>query len=152
MDLVRNKIKEISASAAEKHNLYLIDVVIRGHDKNRVIEIFFDSIGNLDADICAELSREIQEEIEKAELLKSQYRLEVSSPGVDRPLIFAGQYPKHLNRSFELVYRDGENEKKLKAKLKTAEGEDFYFETDKHELLKINFNNIIKAKVNISFS
>jgi ribosome maturation factor RimP len=80
------------------------------------------------------------------------YRLEVSSPGVDRPLIFPGQYSKHLNRNFDLIIKDGETEKKLKAKLRSIEGEDFFFETDKKELIKINFNNITKAKVNISFS
>jgi ribosome maturation factor RimP len=152
MELFKAKINEISASIAERNNLFLIEVVLRGHDKNRVIEIYFDSEKNLDADTCASLSREIQEEMEKNGMGNNPYRLEVSSPGVDRPLIFPGQYSKHLNRNFDLIIKDGETEKKLKAKLRSIEGEDFFFETDKKELIKINFNNITKAKVNISFS
>jgi ribosome maturation factor RimP len=67
MELFKAKINEISASIAERNNLFLIEVVLRGHDKNRVIEIYFDSEKNLDADTCASLSREIQEEMEKME-------------------------------------------------------------------------------------
>jgi ribosome maturation factor RimP len=152
MDLLKKKIVEISSEIAEKKNLFLIDVIVRGHEKNRVIEIFYDSAENIDADTCASISREIEEQIEKNELIKGQYRLEVSSPGVDRPLLFSAQYPKHINRNFEVFYKEEGVEKKLKGRLKSIEEDDFYFETVKKELIKINFNNIIKAKVNISFS
>lgn len=152
MDLFKAKISEIAASAAEKNNLFLIEVVIRGHDRNRVIEVYYDSTRDLDAETCAMLSRELNDEIEQKGLINSPYRLEVSSPGVDRPLKYPGQYPKHLNRSFDIVYKDAEDEKKLNGKLRTIEGDDFIFETNKKELIKINYNNIIKAKVNISFS
>ncbi len=152
MDSIKAKINEIAAFAAEKNNLYLIEVVLRGHDQNRVIEIYYDAVESLNAEICAHLSREISEEIEQNGLFNGKYRLEVSSPGVDRPLKFAGQYNKHVNRNFELVYNEGGSEKKLKCRLKLVEGEDFYFETDKKDLIKINFSDIIKAKVNISFS
>lgn len=152
MDSIKAKINEIAAFAAEKNNLYLIEVVVRGHDQNRVIEIYYDAVDSLNADICARLSREISEEIEQTGLFNGKYRLEVSSPGVDRPLKYAGQYIKHINRNFELVYIDEGSEKKFKGRLKSAEGEDFYFETDKKDLIKVNFSDIIKAKVNISFS
>jgi len=152
MDIIKDKIKAIAALAAEKNNLFLIEVDVRGHEQNRVIEIYYDSVINLDADTCALVNREIQEEIEKQELIKGQYRLDVSSPGVDRPLKFAGQYQKHINRKFDLDYKDAEIPKKTKAKLIGIEGDEFYFETEKKEQIKLNFNNIIKAKVNISFS
>jgi len=152
MDIIKAKINEIAASAAEKNNLFLIDVVLRGHEQNRVIEIFFDAEESLNAEICAALSREIQDEIERLELFKGRYRLEVSSPGVDRPLKFAGQYKKHIDRNFEIVFMDESIERKIRGKLKLIEGSDFYFETEKKELIKINFNSIKKAKVNISFS
>jgi ribosome maturation factor RimP len=152
MDLLKAKIHEISSSVAEKNNLFLIDVIVRGHEKNRVVEIYYDSEKVLNAETIAQVSREIGEEIEKNELIKGQYRLEVSSPGVDRPLIFAGQYQKHLERNFEVLYKDDSGEKKLKGRLKSVDGDDFIFETDRKEIIKLNFNNITKAKVNISFS
>jgi ribosome maturation factor RimP len=152
MDLLKKKILEISSFAAERHNLFLIEVIVRGHEKNRVIEIFYDSVDHLSAEKCALVSREIEEEIDKNGLVKGQYRLEVSSPGVERPLKYAGQYPKHINRHFEISYKQEDDEKKLKGKLKSIEGNDFFFETDKKDIVKINYNNITKAKVNISFS
>jgi ribosome maturation factor RimP len=152
MNLVKNKILEISSELAKSKDLFLIDVIVRGHEKNQVIEIFYDAVENIDADTCALISREIEEEIDKSGLIKGQYRLEVSSPGVERPLIYSGQYPKHLNRNFDIIYKEDDEEKKFKGRLRNIESDDFFFETDKKELKKINYNNIIKAKVNISFS
>jgi len=61
------------------------------------------------------------------------------------------QYPKHINRNFEVSYTSGEDTKKLTGKLKSIEDEELTFLSKSNEV-KINFNNIKKAKVIVSFS
>ncbi len=51
---------------------------------------------------------------------------------------------------FEITYSYGDEKKKLKGRLKKIEGEDLTFLTNKEQI--INFNEIIKAKVLVSFS
>jgi len=99
---------------------------------------------------CAEISRRINEVFEEKELIKAAYRLDVSSPGIDRPLLYFEQYPKHINRKFEITYSCGDEKKKLKGTLKKIEGEHLTFLTNKEQV--INFKDIIKAKVLVSFS
>ena len=94
---------EIAQQVAEQNNLFLIDLIVRGSESSRVIEVFIDGEINITADECALVSREISKQIDENELLKS-YRLDVSSPGVDRPLLYLKQYPKHLNRLFEIEF------------------------------------------------
>ena len=141
-----NATKEIS----EKNNLFLLEVLVRGTERNHVVEIFIDGEDNLSTDDCARISREINEVIEKNELLNSAYQLDVSTPGVDRPLEYLKQYKKHINRKFEVRFKSGETKKSITAKLLKIEEDNLYFYSDREQVIK--FEDIIKAKVLVSFS
>lgn len=150
MDQLKQNIEEITSKIAESKGIFLVDLIIRGHERNRVIEVFIDSEKNVSANDCAEISRMLVERIDNQNLLSGPYRLDVSTPGVDRPLLFLKQFPKHLNRKFEVEFKkDGETEK-IEEKLKAIEEETLVF-GEKSEY-RINFNDIIKAKVIVSFS
>ena len=140
---------EIAQQVAEQNNLFLIDLIVRGSESSRVLEVFIDGEINITADECALVSREISKRIDEKELLKS-YRLDVSSPGVDRPLIYLKQYPKHLNRLFEVEYNASGESSLFKGKLIFVEDEVLTFQSNKE--IKIKFPDIVKAKVLVSFN
>lgn len=142
-------IREIAQQVAEQNNLFLIDLIFRGSESSRVIEVFIDGEINITADECALVSREISKQIDEKELLKS-YRLDVSSPGVDRPLIYLKQYPKHLNRLFEVEFNVSGESVKFKGKLISIEEDILAFQSNKE--IKIKFQDITKAKVLVSFN
>jgi len=150
MNSTKQNILNAAREISEKNNLLLLEVLFRGTEKNRVIEIFIDGEDNLTADDCARISREINEVIEKNEFLDSAYRLDVSTPGVDRPLEYLKQYKKHINRKFEVRYKSGENKNSITAKLVKIEEDNLYFYSDREQVIK--FEDIIKAKVLVSFS
>jgi ribosome maturation factor RimP len=152
-------IREIAQQIAEQNNLFLIDLIVRGSESSRVIEVFIDGEKNISADECALVSREISKQIDEKELLKS-YRLDVSSPGVDRPLIYLNQFPKHLNRLFEVEFsaKGGSvsggdtsgSSSTFKGRLISIEDEVLTFQSNKE--IKIKFPDIVKAKVLVSFN
>ena len=165
MNLFEENIKEIAEIAAEKCGFFLIDVLFRGKKGNRVIEIYIDGETNVSAEDCAKVSSEIDIQLENIPDIGSNYRLDVSSPGVDRPLKFLKQYPKHLNRKFDVAYMFGDETKKISGKLIRINGNDLIFYVNSNLSKKqanmpdsstgetiINFNNIINAKVIVSFS
>ena len=150
MNFINENIIEIAHEIVTLNGFFLIDVTFRGTDNNKVIEVFFDGEKNITAEDCAEISRKINSVIDEKQLIKSRYRLDISSPGVDRPLQFLKQYHKHIGRLFEVVFKVDKEKKSLKGKLLKIEGENLTFFTGKESV--INFNDIIKAKVLISFS
>ncbi|MEG8946042.1 ribosome maturation factor RimP [Rosettibacter firmus] len=139
------KFEEIIAS----EGFLLIDTIIRGDDKLRIIEIFIDGERAVTTDDCMRISRLIEKAIDESNLFKN-YRLDVSSPGVDRPLKYLVQYGKHINRNFEVNYKDKDSVKKITGKLIRIDGNQLYFQNKNNEI-KINFEDITKAKVLISF-
>lgn len=151
MDLIKENITKISAEIAEKLGFFLVDVVFRGNQRKRIVEIYVDGEKNVSADNLADISREINTIIEEQNLIKGSYRLDVSTPGVDRPLKYLKQFPKHLNRNFEITYNTGTEIKTITGKLLGLKGEELTFLSEKNNLI-VEFKNITKAKVLISFS
>ncbi|HCY75278.1 MAG TPA: hypothetical protein DHV28_05110 [Ignavibacteriales bacterium] len=151
MDIIKENIVQISNEIAEKLNFFVIDINFRGDNRKKIIEVFVDAEKNVDADNLAEISREINSVIEEKDIIQQAYRLDVSTPGVDRPLKFLKQFPKHINRNFEVTYKAGDEARTITGKLLSVEREELTFLSDKKEVL-IEFKNITTAKVIISFS
>jgi len=151
MDIIKENIVRISNEIAEKLNFFVIDISFRGDNRKKIIEVFVDAEKNIDADNLAEISREINSIIEDQDIIQQAYRLDVSTPGVDRPLKFLKQFPKHINRNFEVTYKTGDETRTMTGKLLSVEREELTFLSDKKEVL-IEFKNITTAKVIISFS
>ncbi|MEJ2193295.1 MAG: hypothetical protein P8X73_00360 [Ignavibacteriaceae bacterium] len=150
MNLLREKIVKIAEKISSDAGFFLIDILIRGNERNRVIEIFIDGEKYITANDCAEVNRKINEIIEEEKIINSSFRLDVSSPGTERPLLFLKQYLKHIGRQFEVTFNSAGTKKKIEGILKNIEGEQLTFLTDSE--IVINFSDIIKAKVLISFS
>jgi ribosome maturation factor RimP len=152
MNFFEKNIYEQIEQVVSSKGFFLVDLVMRGDRKNRVIEVYVDSEMNVTADDCAEISRGIHKQLEDENIVESGYRLDVSSPGVNRPLRFLKQYHKHIDRKFDISYQDSDSIRKFSGTLKDIEGNELLFIKSNKEEVKIDFDKIIKAKVLISFS
>ena len=151
MKLEEENINNVINEILKEKNFLLIDLIYRGNPKQRIIEIYVDSEKNVTIEDLAELNRSINSKIEENNLIEFQYRLDVSSPGTDTSLKFLGQFPKHVNRKFDVSYLSDDETKKLTGKLIKVEGDNLVFLSNQNEI-NINFNNIKKAKVLVGFS
>lgn len=150
MNSLKEKIIAIAEEITASSGYFLIDVVLRGTERDKVIEIFVDAEKNVTANDCGKISSKMIQVIEEREIINSAYRLDVSSPGIDRPLKFLKQFPKHINRKFEITYMLGDEKKKIIGTLKEVSENRLTFSSN--VVLDINFNDIIQAKVLVSFS
>ncbi|MCU7496593.1 MAG: hypothetical protein HF311_14065, partial [Ignavibacteria bacterium] len=156
MNYLQKNIIQIAEQAAEKLGFLLVEVSLKGDNRNRIVEVFIDSRNGVSVDDCAEMSREMASVLDSTDLITSKYRLDVSSPGVDRPLKFLDQYIKHVERKFEVVYvpslrsdaapqgvqednKAQEEEKKISGKLVRIEGDTLTFKVNNEEV-PVNFN------------
>jgi ribosome maturation factor RimP len=152
MNFFEKNIYGLIEQVVNNKGYFMVDLVLRGEKNNRVIEVYVDSETVVSAENLAEISRQIDKKLEEENMFESGYRLEVSSPGVSRPLKFFKQFPKHINRKFDVSYRESDNIKKFSGTLKSVESNSLVFLKSNREEIKIDFSDIIKAKVIISFS
>src|SRR4030042_1586705 len=80
-----------------RNDLFLIDLVVSSSNR---IKVVIDSMKGITVDECARLSRTIENKLDRDE---EDFDLEVSSPGLDRPLVLPFQYLKNTGRQIEVL-------------------------------------------------
>ncbi len=83
---------------------FLVELILHPNDK---LEVFIDCEGGVTFDRCRQLSRALEEVLDEELWLGERYVLEVSSPGVGRPLKHKRQYALNVGRKLRLQLRDG---------------------------------------------
>jgi ribosome maturation factor RimP len=81
-----SKIEEVIAPVIRGHGLTLVELEWRGRGRRYVLRVFVDKPGGVGIDDCQRVSREAGDVLEVSGLIPESYDLEVSSPGLDRPL------------------------------------------------------------------
>ena len=105
--------------------------------------------GDMNVDDCARLSRALSEVLDAADLVAGEYRLEVSSPGIDRPLTRLKDFDAYQGLEARLeLDRLAENRKRFKGVLAGVEGEDVLIDLEgEDETAQIPFAWIHEAKL-----
>ncbi len=102
--------EKLTALLAEKFkepdfaDCYLVEINLPANQK---VEIFVDSDSGMTFGKCQKISRYLEHHIEENEWLGERYTIDVSSPGVGRPLKFTRQYVKNVGRKLEVKLTDG---------------------------------------------
>ena len=100
---LEDRVRALAEQAAEDSGLYVVGVVVRGHPGSRVVEVFADGGG---IDELAGLSRRLSFLLDTEDPVSGHYRLDVSTPGADRPLSDVRQYPQHVGRTLRVTMAD----------------------------------------------
>src|SRR5690554_3385520 len=115
MDL-KQEIEEIVEKHLPDESHFVVEVGIAGNGPRQVVRILIDADTGVSIETCASVSRSVGEELEAKGLMESAYTLELSSPGLDYPLISRRQYEKNIGRNLRIFLQDnGEVEGVLQA-------------------------------------
>jgi ribosome maturation factor RimP len=80
----------------------ILEIEYRRESIGWVLRIFLDSERGIAVDDCAKISRTASDVLDVADIIQNPYHLEVSSPGLDRPLRKPEQFRKHLGEIVEV--------------------------------------------------
>jgi len=106
------KIESLLRPLLDDFGLELVDLEYLREGRGWALRIFIDKPGGVTLDDCAELSREFSAVLEVEDPIETSYRLEVSSPGLDRPLKRAEDFQRFAGervevKTFEQLDPDG---------------------------------------------
>ena len=141
------RLEERVQEILQETDAFLVDLVLRGTDRMPVIEVFVDTDAGISVEECARISRKLLERLEGEPDMPGNYRLDVSSPGVDRPLKLWRQYPRHIGRKVEVtVQEEAGNIQKIKGKLQAVYPDRLVLERGR-ESVEIPADRIMEASV-----
>ncbi len=141
------QIKGIIEDYLKNQGVELVDLIYRHEGQDLFLRILADKPeGGITLQDCAYLNRQISSLLDETELISSRYILEVSSPGLDRPLATANDFLRCLGRPVKFFLRrpiDGKLE--LQGKIKSAQEQEVDVEMESRSV-KISLSDIAKAR------
>lgn len=148
----KNKIEDLVAEAIntleKKDEVFVGAILVK---PNNTIHVFIDSDTSVSIDDCVKVSKYVEKHLDRDE---EDFELNVSSFGLDQPLIMPRQYRKNIGRSLRFVLHSGED---FTAEVKNADENGVEVisipKSKKEEAVEksISYSEINKAKVVISF-
>lgn len=151
-----DKIGQICSTFFESASLddcFLVEVKVNKHSKK--IEVFVDSDTAINFSICKRLSRLIEAYLDEEKYNDGAYTLDVSSPGLDNPLVLQRQYLKNIGRDIKVLTIEKET---IKGELKFVDANKiivFTSKKKKKELIEkeydLPFDQIKTAKILAKF-
>ena len=105
---VKESIIELIEPVVKKSGYFLEDVLVASPGKSRIITVVVDSDKSLNLDQVTSISRDVSALLDEAKFLGDKpYTLEVTSPGVDRPLTKPRHWAKNVGRLVKVIRTDG---------------------------------------------
>lgn len=126
--------------------MFLVAIETRGHRGSRVIEVYLDADDSVRVGELARFSRALEAQLD--ELVDGGYKLEVSSPGADRPLTHSRQFAKHTGRKLKIRHNEGEDVKVVIGELVEVEESGLILRT-KSDTFSVTFDNLVDGVVQL---
>ena len=144
-------VSELVVPTVTEHDAELVDVEYIKAGKVWTLRVFIDKKQGVTVLDCQKLSREIEDLIEVHELISDPYTLEVSSPGLDRPLKKEADFLRNKNKQIQLnTYAPIEGRKNFSGIVLDVKDRILLLK-DKDDCLELELANIAQAKLVIEF-
>jgi ribosome maturation factor RimP len=147
LNRVETRVAELVGELTAGTPLYPLEVNLRGSKGSRVLDVFVDSDDALDASALARLSRELSVLLDVEDLIDGHFNLNVSSPGLDRPLTSARQFKKNVGRRVSVTVTSGPEVSRTEGVLVESDTEEFEIETSDGERERFARADSLEIKV-----
>lgn len=149
-DYVIEKIEEFAHALLPSLGLELVEVQYRREAHGWVLRVFIENEEGITVDHCADVSREVSDFLDVEDLIDHQYNLEVSSPGLERPLRSAQDFLRYAGRKARVKLREEvDGQKVLEGVIGQVEEENIELVLPDQKTVQFPFEYIRKARLTL---
>jgi len=156
---VLERVRDAAARVAGSYGLEIFDVQLRREASGMVLRVRIDRPGpaattdeSVSVEDCANVSRELSAILDVEDLVPTAYTLEVSSPGLDRPLRGADDYRRFAGRRAKLVVREAiDGQGFFRGRLGGIDGGDVILEAEDGRTRRVPIGAISRANLEVEF-
>ncbi|MDC0404276.1 ribosome maturation factor RimP [Porticoccaceae bacterium] len=140
-------LRELLQPQIEALGAQLWGLDLQSGGRRKLLRIYIDRDEGVDVELCAAVSRQVSAIMDVEDPIQGEYVLEVSSPGMDRPLYELAHYQQLLGEQIAIKLRFAyEGQRNFKGLLQAVEGDDIVLVVADHEYL-FPIEGIEKANV-----
>ena len=153
------QVRAIADRVAKAHGLEIWDIVSRREGSGHVIRVVIDRPGpaatpddSVSIEDCEQVNRELGTILDVEDPLPFAYTLEVSSPGLDRPLRDAEDYRRFAGRLAKIVVREAvDNQTAFDGRLRGLEDDSVLLEGPRGRLHRLPLRLISRGRLEVEF-
>lgn len=146
-ELSTGKLTELLQPLIEDLGYEFVGLEQRSEPKNRVLVVYIDRPQGIRVEDCETVSREVSALLDVEDPLAGQYSLEISSPGLDRPLFTYEQFTRFAGQEVQVaLYAPQDGRRKFKGVILGADEGAVRLEQDGQEV-NLEMGNIAKARL-----
>jgi ribosome maturation factor RimP len=147
-ELVLERIREYLARLLPTMDLELFDLQFRREGHGWVLRVFIDTESGVSLDHCATVSRELGQYLDVEDLISHAYHLEVSSPGLERPLRSLEEFRRACGKKVRLKVHQAIGDQKIfEGTLRAVAGDSIQLELVDGGLVELSYPLISKARL-----
>lgn len=146
---IADRVRDLTEEVISGTSYFLVDIAVRGHKGTRVVEVYIDSGEEFGHDDLAVVSKELGFLLDVEEAVDGSYKLEVSSPGIKRPLQVPQQYQKNVGRTLRVRYEQENGEEIIVGDLMEATDDVVELELSSGERMQLSYHSIVQARVEL---
>ena len=94
------------------HGMELVELTCHPQGRQQVVRLLVDKVGGVTIQQCARVNQSISRALESANLIEASYTIEVSSPGLDRPLASKRDFERAIGEDVVVDFSIGEGRSK----------------------------------------
>jgi ribosome maturation factor RimP len=156
---VIGQVRVAAARVAAGYGLEIFDVQFRREAQGMVLRVRIDRPGpaasaeeSVSVEDCAHVSRDLSAILDVEDVVPTAYTLEVSSPGLDRPLRGADDYRRFSGRRAKIVMREKvDGQGYFKGTLRGVDGGDVLMDADDGKPHRVRLDVITRANLEVDF-
>jgi ribosome maturation factor RimP len=142
---IEDRITALAGPIVKELNLELVDVQYRKEGANWYLRLFIDKEGGVDVEDCKLVSEKVGQALDEADPIPHSYYLEVSSPGVERPLKKKDDYIRFRGQPIKLkTYAPIAGRKSFRGLLQGVDADNVILEVEKKQIA-IPLEQVAKA-------
>jgi ribosome maturation factor RimP len=154
-----DQIRAIAERVAESRGLTVWDIQSRRETSGHVVRVFIDRPGpaatpeeSVSIEDCEEVNREMSTILDVEDPLPFAYTLEVSSPGLDRPLRGVDDYRRFAGRLAKVVVSEAvDNQKAFAGRLRGVDDSDVLLEAANGRMHRLPMRLITRGRLEVEF-
>ncbi|MGQ9694295.1 MAG: ribosome maturation factor RimP [Thermodesulfobacteriota bacterium] len=152
LEKIIEEVRQLAEPMLRAQGFELVDVEYQRERQGWVLRIYIDRQGGVNIENCAEVNRELGTILDVHDIIPNPYTLEVSSPGLTRPLKKLDDFSRYQGRLIKVKTWQpiGKRGRIFKGRLMGIDGEKIIVKVD-NEVIEIHFPSIAKANLEIDF-
>lgn len=150
--VLEDRLRDLIEPVLRFRRMDLVELSFAGGSRGGILKVIIDQEGGISIEDCASVSREVSALLDVEDAVPGSYTLEVSSPGLDRPLKGLQDFLRFAGRLAKVTFMEPVDGRTfIIGRILRVDGEDVVLDAGEGRTVVVAYGNIKKARLEVEF-